>query len=322
MMDGLLGPAALTRDVPGLSAERPLSASALRVLLACPQRFLLERILGLWARTDAPSVHRIDATAYGRLFHRVAEAFSREHGPSFGAREHDLEHWRACADAIACAVFEAFLDEYPLVGDAVIEVERARLRRDVRTFIGHDWNEGHPRAFVAVEREFGNEVPLALSTPAGPLFIAGRIDRIDVEGSLTLVRDLKTGRALPRERELYDPDVAIDLQLAVYVAVARRLASEWDVPSDVAGSYVYVDPLASQRERGFRTDRLTLHAAGGRWLDLAGSLLREQAFVRTTDAADCLRCPFSAVCGDSTSETAEQLREASGVLAAFRDLKR
>jgi len=320
-MHGLLGPSPLAMCAPGVEVAQPLSASALRVLLTCPQRFLLERLLGFWQRREGGETHRIDPASYGELFHAVIEAFARTHGLAFGARERDLAHWLAESEGIAGAAFEAFLEAYPLIGEGVVDRERRRLGRDVRTFVEHDWDAGRPRAFVAAERVFGEDPAIALSTSAGPLFVTGRIDRLDVEGNVTVVRDLKTGRARPRERERVDADVTLDLQLAVYVAVVAQLATGWGLPADVAGAYVYVDPLAAERERAFRADPEALRAAAQRWFDLARSLIRDHSYVRTPDANDCRVCPFAAVCGDDAHAAVEQLRDATGVLAAFRDLK-
>jgi ATP-dependent Lhr-like helicase len=319
-LDGLLGGAPLAVPVWGTS-EYPMSASALRILLACPQRFLLERMIGFRPRSDPPSGHRIDPMTYGALFHEVVEAFGREHGAAFGARDGELAHWIEVADAIAFAAFDAFATMYPLISDGVVDSERRRLRRDMRTFVEHDWCSGRPRAFVAVERSFGEETPVAISTALGPLFVKGRIDRLDIDAGLSLVRDFKTGRARPRERELFNPDVDLDLQLAVYAAVTQQLAGEWGVPSDVAASYVYVDRFAAQRERAFQDDRHALHAAGRRWFEIAFSMVREQVYVKSVDADECARCPFSAVCGDEIAATAAKLEDAVGTLAAFRDLK-
>ncbi len=320
-MHGVLGSRPLTVHRFGLEASRPLSASALHVLLTCPQRFLLERMLGFRPRLAPTETYRIDSLAYGGLFHRVAEAFSRAHGLQFGARTHDLGHWLAVGDRLACAELDTFLGTYALIGDSVVDTERRRLRRDVRTFIEDDWDGGRPRTFVAAEREFGKDTAVSIDTMSGPLFIAGRIDRIDIECGVTMVRDLKSGRAHPRDPEQLDPDVDLDLQLAVYVAVTDGLAAKWSVPTEVASAYVYVDPLAADRERSFRADGHALRAAGGRWFDLAMSLIHDQSYVQTPNPSDCRWCPFSAVCGDDSRATNERLVDAKGTLGAFRDLK-
>jgi len=321
-MNGVLGPDPLMVATVGTSAELPLSASALRVLLACPQRFLLERLLGFWPRRDVLTAgFGVDPSAYGALVHRVVEQFLVAHGRAFGARDLDLARWIEIIDAFACTAFDAFAPSYPFGGESVAELERRRLRRDVRTFIEDDWDGGRPRTFVAVEREFGKATPVSIATSAGPLFVSGRIDRIDIERGLTIVRDLKTGRARPREGELRDPDVELDLQLAVYAAVTSGLATELGTPADVAAGYMYIDHLAPSRERAFRDDRLALVTAGSRWFDVAMSVVRDQSYVKTPDGDDCRWCPFSAVCGDQSADTAHRLRDATGTLAAFRDLK-
>src|SRR5690606_1895308 len=100
-MHGVLGAGPLTVAIPGLDAKRPLSASSMQDLLACPQRFLLRHVLSLWARPEPVDTHRISAATYGRLVHRVLEAFLRAHGPAFGARERDLAHWQDIAEQVA-----------------------------------------------------------------------------------------------------------------------------------------------------------------------------------------------------------------------------
>ena len=312
-MHGELGSAPLTVSVFGGEPARPLSASALRVLLTCPHRFLLERMLGFRPRIEPAETHRIDALSYGALFHKVAEVFARVHGAEFGARTHDLEHWRAVSDDAACTELDAFLRTYPLIGASVIDAERRRLRGDVRTFIDDDWNEGRPRRFVAAEREFGKDTAVAIPTSAGPLFVTGRIDRIDVEDTTTVGRDLKTGRARPREGQQIDPDVDLDLQLAVYVAVAEALAAEWSLPTEIVCAYVYVDPLAA-RSRAVVSLRSPMRCTmrGARWFDLAKSLIRDQTYVQTPDPNDCRWCPFSAICGDDAHGTNERLVDAIG----------
>ncbi|HET9481194.1 MAG TPA: PD-(D/E)XK nuclease family protein [Candidatus Polarisedimenticolia bacterium] len=72
--DGLLGAAAADIVVPGLTPERPISPSALQVLLQCPYLYLLQRQLGFDEPACAPSLREIEQPAYGSLVHAVAEA--------------------------------------------------------------------------------------------------------------------------------------------------------------------------------------------------------------------------------------------------------
>ena len=57
------------------------------------------------------------------------------------------------------------------------------------------------------------------------------------------------------------PRVEPDLQIALYAAVARQLASEWGVPDDVAAGYVYVQHAGVHRDRAFIGDRAMLAIA-------------------------------------------------------------
>ena len=59
--DGMLGEAANGLGLPGLAPERGISASAMGILLGCPQRFLLETVLGL----RPPAGRRPKSCGYG-----------------------------------------------------------------------------------------------------------------------------------------------------------------------------------------------------------------------------------------------------------------
>jgi len=320
-MHGDLGTTPLTQRVPGLEPTLPMSASKLQDLLTCPHRFLLAHILRFRARSTVAENHRIDALAYGALVHRLAERFWRTHGAAFGAREHSVVHWRQVAAELADGEFDELLTRYPLVGHGVIAAERRRLHRDIATLIDHDWDGGRPRAFVDVERSFGlDDEPLSVPTEHGPLFVTGRIDRLDVDQGIALVRDFKTGKAHPRERDEVDAQVQLDLQLAVYSVVAEQLAVPWGIPTDVAAMYVYVDRFAIHRERSFRADRGVLRALGRHWLELALGLIRAGGYVQTTDPETCKRCRFAPICIDDLRDRRTRLRDATGPVAAYREL--
>jgi hypothetical protein len=320
-LDGFLGPSAAGVPVPGLTPERPISPSALRDLLQCPHLYLLGTLLHLDEPPGAPPQREIGQPAYGSLVHRAAEEFYRNHGAAFGARQDSLDAWLGRADAVVERVFPEFLQQYPLVGGAVAGKERERFRQDLRELLEHDWNRGVPRQFVAVERSFGRPDPVAL--PAGRLVLhtRGQIDRLDVEDGLTLVRDLKTGRAHPRTGKEVDPDPVRDIQIGVYGLVARELAARWQVPPQVAAAYTFVGRGAE--ERSWRHDfEKVLEPAVRQWLALGAGLLAGRAFPRTPNAGDCTYCRFRPVCGDDAPDrAAEVLRDATGALAAFRAMK-
>lgn len=320
-LDGILGPAGAAAAVPGLDPEWPISPSKLQALLQCPHLFFLDSLLGLQEPAAAPSLTEIGQPAYGGLVHRVAEEFYRTHGPRFGAREETIETWREHAGKMLEDVFAEFLGAYPLLGEAVRKQQRERLRHDVLELLDYDWNAGTPRRFVAVERGFGRPVPVPLAAGPHTLYVRGQIDRLDVEGGTTLVRDLKTARPRPRAGHEEGPEPVLDIQVAVYGFVTRAMAGPWGVPARVAAAYAYVGRGAE--ERAWRDDfDDVLAPAATAWLETAAALLAERAFPRTPRAEDCTFCRFRPVCGEKAPErAAHMLANAPGVLARFGALK-
>lgn len=318
-MDGLVE-SALAHEPPGLDAKRPISASRLKILFECPHRFLLQSLLGFRERGETPSGREIDALTYGSLFHRVAERFSQEHGVPFGERISSLADWQSHGDGIADRAFDELLTTYPLTGEALRSQQRERLRAGFRRFLEYDWNGGKPRRYFDVERAFGTaERPLAIEVGNRRLHVLGTIDRIDCEDGATLIRDLKTGKCHPREREAPNPER--DVQLALYGIVVRELASEWGLPSRIAAAYAHIDDR-DEAERAFVDDFDVLERMARGWLDIALGLLEERLFPRTPRKGDCTFCPFRAVCGDdAAARSAELLSRSRGTLQSFLLLK-
>jgi RecB family exonuclease len=317
-LDGLLGP--LTVPMPGLTPDRPISPSALQALLQCPHRFLLASVLHFDEPTSAPSTHEIGQPAYGSLFHRAAEEFYRAHGAAFCARQETIIAWCERADVIADRVFAEFLEQYPLVGGAVIGRQRNRLLGDLRELLEHEWAGAAISRFVAVERGFGRPVPVQIECGGRWLFVRGRIDRMEVLGPHTVIRDLKTGRAHPRRGREAAPDAVLDIQIAVYGLVARLLAAEWGVPDRVSAGYAYVGHGAD--ERAWQELGEELEPAARQWLALAADLLEARAFPRTPDPNDCKYCHLQPVCGKGAQERAAMLLDGGDpLLARFRALK-
>jgi len=320
--DGVLGPGDPFPAVPGIAPERPISAAALQQLLQCPRMFLMRRILGWDEPAAAPSLREIDPPAYGTLLHRAVEVFYREHGPAFARREGALAAWQALAGAAAERAFEAFLSEYPLVGEGVRLKERERLHDGVRAFLEYDW-QGGPRRFVGVEVPFGTRTPLAVAAGGETLHLQGFIDRVDVEGEATVVRDLKSGKAHPRVREEAGPTALRDVQLGVYQLAARRLAGDWEAPTRVTAAYAYASGRGEVEERAFRADAAALQRATEQWLGTAAHLLAARAFPASADERDCTYCPFHVLCGSGAAARSREALSAAvdGPLAGFRALK-
>ena len=239
----------------------------------------------------------------------MAEEIFRAHGAGFCAGERTLADWLTAADPIVDRLFEAFLEQYPLVGDAVRGQQRERLRADVHHLLEYEWQLGR-RRFVATERVFGEPVPVTLALPGRTLFLRGKIDRIDADARRTLRArsqdrpGIPAGSAMPPT-----PIPSSDVQIAVYGLVARQLAREWGTPAEVGVAYVG----RNGEERRFVDDFATVLAPAARqWLGLAADLLAERAFPRTADKKDCTYCCFRPVCGDRVYERAGQVLARGG----------
>ena len=318
--DGVLGPLVPFPRLRGLDPERAISASALEDLFRCPLGFLYRRVLGWGEPAGMPSLRELDPLTYGGLFHEVMEAFYAAHGDAFVARKKGLAHWKRTAGDIAAAHFDECVTGYPLVGHGIEAKERARLVRDVERFLAYDWDLELTR-LVAVERAFGIESPVALDVGDGTLYVRGYIDRIDVEGDHTLLRDLKTGREHPRLGDEAGPTAARDVQLGLYGIVTRRLAPAWGVPARLEAAYAYA---RSGQERSFRSDYADLERATLGWLGLAVRLLSGRAFPPSPGKDDCTYCPYSPACGSEVPRRARAAAEggiAAGAVADFFALR-
>ncbi len=307
---------ALRRDgesldrLPGLDADEMLSASSLGTLLGCPRRFLFESVLGWKKPSNARPMRELDAPTFGSLVHAAAEAFYREHGAAFGARDGSLPDWQPIAASVASATFEDEARSWPLSGDAVKEAQRQRLLAAIALLIEADWGDGTPRQFVDVERQFGYDEPLRI----GGIALRGRIDRIDVQAKRTTLRDLKTGKPHPR-RVGEPPEYDCDLQIGVYGLIAEQLAKSWGVPKKVAAAYLYIG-YADTTERDFSDEYAALRESTLGWLDIAKRLLVEGRLPKTANSHVCGYCPFNVVCGpDPASDGAASMRAAGGACA-------
>ncbi len=192
----------------------------------------------------------------------------------------------------------------------------------MRAFLEYDW-QGSARRFVGVEVPFGSPTPLAVAADGATLHLYGFIDRVDAEGGVTVVRDLKSGKAHPRVKPEVDPTPVRDVQLGLYQLAARKLAKAWDTPGKVAGAYAYANGRGEVEERAFRDDAAALEEATKEWLATAAHLLHARAFPPSADEGDCEYCPFHVICGaGAVARAREALAEVEdGPLMRFRALK-
>lgn len=303
--DGLLAGVLPASTMAGLSPERPISASRLATLMACPHRFLYEHILGFREPTEPLQTHSLNVMLFGIWLHLIAEEFWTEHGAVLAQRQGDLASAQAQLRTLASRRFEELQLTYPFINEHVALAERQALCDQLEKLLTLDWNDGKPQTFVAVERAFGYAGDCELDTEAGPLFVRGKIDKLDCIDGTLVVRDIKTGAGKPR-RANDAPDLGVDLQLAVYAQVAKRMAHAWKTPVEVAVAYIFL--RSGDHDRSWwGTDYAVLERATKTWLAAARQTLELGAFARSPKADDCKYCPFKPVC-------APEMHRAVGVL--------
>ena len=296
--DGLVSDAWRAAQPPGLTPKRPISQSALTMLLSCPYRFLQERVLYLSEPASRPSTDVIAPVDYGALFHAAAERFFREAGPALCRREGRFEEWAARARAIAGEEFDALRQQYPMRGEDGVARERNRLLRQIEQLVRYEWLLP-AREFLDSELSFGDPEPVRLALDGGDLFVWGAIDRVDrIDANNLAVRDLKTGRV--RDFGEDPMNAGRDLQIGLYV-LALETSGYGQAPVGLAA---YVHPSAAQEpDRAFAGAELErLRRSTREWLDIARQLLSLGAFPRTPNPEDCTYCPFVPACGEGAQQ--------------------
>jgi RecB family exonuclease len=235
--------------------EDPLSATSLEWYASCPYKFFLRSLLK--ARESEETDDEIDSRTFGRLHHEVLER-----------------------------LFRRFVDEgrLPLRGDP----SEQELAEEVCDDVVDRWRKtealGHPAIFAIKERELRDQVaailvaeakespspgcqPALFERPFGPLavggvWLAGKIDRIDMGDGQAVVLDYKAGR-----KQAYQPQTKESAlcdsawQLPLYALAARV---ELKVPSVEARFYSLREAEVSSavREPADLEERLSaLHAA-------------------------------------------------------------
>jgi RecB family exonuclease len=293
-MDGDVAEAWPLLQPPGLSPRRPISASALALLLTCPHRFLLERVLHLSAPAPPPATDAIDPIVYGALFHSAADRFLRESGAAICRQEGDLGELVQRAGVIAAAQLDGLRDVYPLRDSSAAQREQQRLLVQIEALVRDEWARPR-RQFVASEMRFGEPQPVRLSVDGGELYARGSIDRVDrfADGTLS-VRDLKTGRLVDVPEQPLN--AARDLQIGVYAMVLQESARVSEA------AYVSPGPSTTLKRvfAGPAVERL--QQSTRQWLSLAHTLLHKGMFPRTPVAADCRYCPFLSACGSGAQQ--------------------
>ncbi|GIW44098.1 MAG: hypothetical protein KatS3mg077_1380 [Candidatus Binatia bacterium] len=293
----------------GREARRPLSATALPMLLECPYRFLLERTAHIHPLPAPVRTDQLDPMAFGTLVHQAFSTFLASCGRAFYARENHLAFWLENVRAICSEQFDDFVLGYPLFGTDVREREHGRLEEALRCLVGEEWRQ--PQAeLLGVEPRFGEPMGLCLSVGDRQLYLRGAMDWLLREPAGVAIRELKTaaGRGMGSVR----PATRHYLQLGLYVLAAE---SGFLLPADTVVEAALLVVSGQKIHRWCARDdalaqlRQTTRAA----LELGMELLEAGLFPRTPRQEPCGRCPFFHHCGE------EGAMRSAGSLRRSRD---
>jgi len=188
--------------IPVASLPRPLPVTAFRALLEDPYVWALRAIRGL--RETDHDLQELDAMSFGTLAHRVLEAFARTAEARSADTDAVVKALRGALKRTASAMFGSV--SLPTVR---LQVEQLSVRLEaLAQWQANRFAEGWE--IVATEARTPRE-GVAFDVDGDPVFLSGRIDRIDRhrETGELAVLDYKTG------------DRSVDLSLA------RGKGGEW-----------------------------------------------------------------------------------------------
>ena len=283
-----------------------LSASALETYARCPFRYFLTAVLGLSVQDDPEQLLTIRPRDRGTLVHMILHDFfsrlQREHRlPVRSQPQEPLRHLLTEMADLHCAIFaRTKVTGLPLLW----ELEQERIRAQLLLFLQWEYERDDTFVPVGFEIPFGRE-EASLEAPffpaqlmsfvgdeADPIFLHGRIDRIDItsDGQQARILDYKSGKSI---RGRFAGGTA--LQLPLYLFAARRLRPDlqW-----VGAEYVILRPAAVRRENTSTFSPNTWSEELEVLQTLVGALshgIRTGCFPNTPNS--CRPCPFPLVCG-------------------------
>jgi hypothetical protein len=273
-----------------------------RDYLACPYRYYLRHRLGLSSPDDA--AEELEPGAFGSLAHAVLAEF----GVSPLAGSTDAKEIRDCLDGLLDRCVAGQYGESPL---SAVRVQVEQLRRRLGRFAQWqaDWAaEGWRIEYVETGPEPGKA---AMTVDGRPMFLRGRIDRIDVNEATgkRFLFDYKTSdKAKTPERAHRTGGEWTDLQLPLY----RRLAAAVGITGPITPAYIVLPK---------DTDQVACLAA--EWTDadlqdadrVAEEVIRAvwaEEFWPPTDPPPPFSEDFAAICQDGQFATISAVDENGG----------
>lgn len=304
---------------PGLAPEWPLSASWLSKLLTCPYLFLQEKLLLRSPPVSRPPTDHLSLYALGELMRDVTSSIFLKRGSGVCEHHADLDEFLHFSRNELFGAFMHLRQMYPLRGGDTEIAEMERAWKHVEALISYEWGL-EARRFEMVMEPFGFDDPVLMSAgQSSPLYMRGRIDRVDRLADGYFLRNIRIGRGRTLEEEAINPQR--DLSLGIHVLALESILRT-DQPV-VRASYVHLTSEGFDERRFEGKDLQTLREETRRWLSACSELLGGSLYVKTPLSTDCQACAFSSLCGSKASQVSAAALHGSGDprLLSFLKLK-
>lgn len=180
------GVQAQSSEGPGIPERVRITGSQLETLLACPRRWFL-------ARRAGADIGRASRASVGDVVHHLAK---RAHTEGLDGEELRAELARVW-------------ERIPFEAEWLSVSERAEMEAAIDRFAV--WNDESDAEVLGVEVDF----EVSLDVAGREVQLAGSVDRLELVDGALRVLDLKTGRSLPRAKDVLD-----NSQLGVYQLAA------------------------------------------------------------------------------------------------------
>ncbi len=197
--------------------ERPLSPTAVNTFLQCSLRFYFRYILQL----PEPDVMKdeIDSPVFGNIFHETMENLYKSFVGKM-VEKTDLQKIQKDKIRIENEIRKAigrnyFKEENPEAGKVKLEGKTVLIFENTKIFVNQllelDMQQA-PFELIALEGNYKTAFYLPLSNEDIPVFIGGKIDRVDRVNGVVRVIDYKTGNVSGFSFEVLDELFEKELQ--------------------------------------------------------------------------------------------------------------
>jgi len=284
---------------------RTISVSELAIALACPFRFLMEKIINIQPLEQVE--YGVHPKVFGSYIHRLLGLFGRslcEQGLDESVDQEGLQEFlKVCVDQMIRNVAQnpqwsvelrrwlGERDKTPGLLDQWLRIEIERLRK------GWKW--------LKVESSFSG-----LSFPDWPFSVSGRIDRIDYHPDKGIVVwDYKTGEIPSKKSVTTD---LIEPQIPLYILALKEhkvagITQNRLEDRTFSGGYISLKKWSSISHQDYTPEKETWEVVLKRWQEVvsdlgklvaAGQYPAEPYPVSRTDKKEkpCEYCPYRPLC--------------------------